>query len=65
MKIITMTKKIGGSLMVRLPSDFVKAKGLHEDEAVEIEVEKVRASGFGILRGMKPFTEKDELDSHD
>lgn len=50
--------------MVRLPADFVKAKGLREDEPVEIEVDKLRG-GFGIFRGMKPFTEKDELESHD
>lgn len=64
MKVLTMTKKVGGSLMVRLPTDMVKAKGLHEGEMVEIEVNKLRGGGFGIFRGMKPFTEEDEMESH-
>ncbi len=65
MKVITMIKRVGGSLMVRLPTDAVKAKGLHEGEMVEIDVEKLRGGGFGIFRGMKPFTQEDELESHD
>ena len=64
-KVITMIKKVGGSLMVRLPTDAVKTKGLHEGEMVEIDVEKLRGGGFGIFRGMKPFTQEDELKSHD
>ena len=51
--------------MVRLPTDTVKAKGLREGEMVEIDVEKLRGGGFGIFRGMKPFTQEDELESHD
>ena len=30
-----------------------------------LDVEKLRGGGFGIFRGMKPFTQEDELESHD
>ena len=64
MKTIARTRKIGGSLVVTLPKEIVKEEAINEGELVEIEVEKAKKSGFGILRGMRSFTKEDELDSH-
>lgn len=64
MKTLTRTRAIGGSLVVTIPKEIVKAESLSENELVEIEVEKVKKSGFGLLKGMRSFTKEDELDTH-
>ena len=39
--------------MVRIPKDLAKLKSITEGELVKINVEKVKKSGFGILKGIK------------
>lgn len=39
----------------------IKKESLIEGELIEVRVEKVRKSGFGMLRGMRPFTEEDKF----
>ena len=63
MKGLTKTRTVGGSLVVTIPKKVVEAESLKEDELVEIKVEKVKKSGFGILKGMRSFTKEDELDT--
>ncbi len=65
MKSVTRARKIGGSIMVTIPKEIVKEEDIKEGELVEIEVEKVRKSYFGALKGIGKFTKKDELDTHD
>jgi len=65
MEALTKTRKIGGSLVVTIPKVIVEGEGLIEDQMVKIEVEKVKKSGFGLLRGMRSFTKEDELDTHE
>jgi len=62
---LTKTRKVGGSLVVTLPKELVKTQKIKENEFVEITVKKCRKPGFGILKGMKPFTVEDELTTHD
>lgn len=59
MKTITRTRSVGGSLIVTIPKEIVKEESLREGELVEIELEKVRKSGFGALKGIGRFTDKD------
>lgn len=49
------TRAIGGSIVVRIPKDIVKEENIREGELVKIEVEKLRKSYFGALKGMKPY----------
>ena len=65
MKVIARTRKVGGSLVITLPIEAVKEKRIVAGELLEIEVNKAKESGFGIFKGMKPFTKEDELDIHD
>ena len=51
--------------MVTLPKEIVKEEGIREGELVKIEVEKVKKSYFGALKGIGSFTEEDELKGHD
>lgn len=62
---VVKTRKVGGSLVITLPKKLVESKKIKEGETLEITIKKVRKDGFGILRGMKPFTAADELTTHD
>ncbi len=64
-KEITEAKKIGGSLMVRIPAKAASEEGIREGDLVELQVKKVRKSWFGAYRGIGPMTREDELDTHD
>jgi len=59
MKALTRTRSVGGSLIVTIPKEIVKEESLRENELVEIKVQKVRKSGFGLLKGIGKFTDKD------
>ncbi len=63
MKTLTRTRAIGGSLVVTIPKEIIKEENIREGELVEIEVGKIKKSGFGILKGMRAFTKEDELDT--
>jgi len=62
---VVKTRKVGGSLVITLPKKLVESKKIKEGEIVEITVKKVKIDGFGVLKGMKPFTAQDELTTHD
>ncbi len=64
-KVVTQAKKIGGSLMVRIPAEAASEEGIQEGDSVIIEVSKVKKSWFGSYPGIGPMTREDELDSHD
>jgi len=62
---LAKTRKVGGSLVVTLPKELVESEKIREGEIVEITVKKLRKKGFGILKGLGPFTVEDELKAHD
>ena len=65
MKTIARTRAIGGSLVVTIPKEIVKNEDLKENELVEINVEKIKKDGFGILKGIGRFTEEDRMKDRD
>jgi hypothetical protein len=62
---LAKTRKVGGSLVVTLPKELVETKKIKEGEIIAISVKKLRKDGFGILKGVGPFTIEDELTAHD
>lgn len=62
---LAKTRKVGGSLVVTLPKELVENEKIKEGEIVEIRVKKLRKDGFGILKGVGPFTVEDELTVHE
>ncbi len=60
-KALAKTRKVGGSIVVTLPNELVQTQKIKENEFVEITVKKCRKDGFGIFKGMSPFTVEDEL----
>jgi hypothetical protein len=55
----TDSTKEGSSKMPKELAESGKKKG------GEISVTKMRKEGFGILKGVGPFTAEDELETHD
>jgi hypothetical protein len=62
---IIKAKRVGGSIMVRLPKEVVEQENIHEGEMVELDVHKAKKSWFGVYPGLGPMTREDELDTHD
>jgi len=58
-------RKVGGSLVVTIPKEVVRAEGIQEGEIVRVEIKKVKKSWFGVARGVGPFTPEDELKAHE
>ena len=64
-KALSKTRKVGGSLVITLPKEFVESQKIKEGEVVEVTVRKFRKEGFGVLKGVKSFTAEDELTTHE
>lgn len=47
-----------------MPKELVESEKIREGEVVEIRVKKMRKDGFGVLKGVGPFTAEDELTAH-
>jgi hypothetical protein len=62
---LAKTRKVGGSLVVTLPKELVETQKIRENEYIEITVKKCKIDGFGILKGIGPFTVEDELTAHE
>ena len=55
---IQRTKKIGGSLMVRIPKDIVELESIHEGEAVQLQIKKIRKDWFGSVPDFTPWNKE-------
>jgi len=51
--------------VVTLPKELVESKKVKDGEILEITIKKVRKDGFGVFKGMTPFTAEDELTAHE
>ena len=60
---LSRARKVGGSIMVRLPKEVVQQEGIHEGEMLELDVKKARKAWFGATPKLSAFTRADELDS--
>jgi len=61
MEVLTRTRKIGGSLLVTIPKDIVREENIREGELIKVDIEKVKKSGFGLFKGIGPFTREDKF----
>jgi hypothetical protein len=61
MENLAKTRKIGGSLVVTIPKLVVEEEGLKADQTVKIDIKKVKKSGFGMFKGIGPFSKKDKF----
>ncbi len=56
---IVKTRRIGGSIVVTIPSEIVKLEQLDENQLVEIKVKRTRTIYFGALKVIGSFTRED------
>ena len=63
MEVISKVRKVGGSLMIRIPRDLVGIEPIQEGQLVKVRLENFKQSGFGILKGMK--IEKEHIKGSD
>lgn len=57
---IQRAKKVGGSVMVRIPKEIVELEDIKEGEAVQIDIQKIKKDFFGISRGMSPYNKAED-----
>lgn len=58
------TRRLGGSLVVRIPKEVVEQEGIVEGETIRVKIKKIKKDWFGALKGIGSFTKEDELDEH-
>ena len=61
---LVRTRKIGGSIVVRIPKEIADHEQIREGELVEVEVRKTKDNWFGAFRELKAFSRDEELDPH-
>jgi hypothetical protein len=61
MEVLTKLRKVGGSVMARIPKEILEKESLNAGETVKLEVKKVKISGFGTLKGIRSFSQKDKF----
>lgn len=62
---IVRARKLGGSLIVRVPKDIVDQKGIVEGETLKLKINKrMRKDWSGALKTLKQLKKEEELDEH-
>ena len=51
-------KRVGGSLMVRIPKEIVDLEGISAGEMIEVDIKKAKKDWFGISPGLKPWSKE-------
>ena len=64
MEVLTKLRKVGGSIMARIPKEVLELESLQPGETVKLEVKKAKKSALGIAKGMRHFAKEDEFDTH-
>ncbi len=59
-KSLAKTRKVGGSIVVTIPSEVVKTEQIEEDQWIEIEVRKHKKSYFGALKGIGSYNRDED-----
>ena len=62
---VIKAKRVGGSIMVRIPKEVVDQEDIREGDMIEVEVSKAKRSYFGTTPGIGPFTREDKMRDHD
>jgi len=59
---LVKARKLGGSIVVRIPKEVVEEEGIVPGETIKITIKKVKKDWFGAFKGVGPFTREDEFD---
>ncbi len=64
-KTVVKARKVGGSIMVRIPKELVEQEDFREGELLELEVKKAKRDWYGSFPALKSFSRNEELDAHE
>ncbi len=56
------SRKIGGSLVVRIPKEIVQEERIKPGQTLIIQIKKNKTDFFGALKEISSFKKSDELD---
>ncbi|MBI5003184.1 AbrB/MazE/SpoVT family DNA-binding domain-containing protein [Candidatus Woesearchaeota archaeon] len=59
---IQYARKVGGSLMVRIPKEIADFENIHSGEMVRVEIKKVPLDCFGMFPSLGSFKKEDKID---
>lgn len=62
MQAVVKPRKIGGSLVVRIPKEIVQAERIKAGQTLIIQIKKSRTDFFGALKELASFSKNDEFD---
>ena len=62
MEAFVKSRKIGGSLIVRIPKEIVQEERIKPGQILIIQIKKPKTDFFGALKGMPSFNKTDEFD---
>ncbi len=65
MKGISRTRAVGGSLIVTIPSEIVRAERLGENQEIEIEVRRKRKDFSEAMKSIGKFTSEDRMEDRE
>ncbi|MDO8660718.1 MAG: hypothetical protein Q7K43_02415 [Candidatus Woesearchaeota archaeon] len=59
METIQRAKRIGGSLMIRIPKDIVELEGISSGMSIQADIKRARKSWFGAFPWLKPLKKEE------
>ena len=55
------TRKIGGSIAIRIPKEIVEEENIGEGDFVAVDVRRAKRDWFGAFPKPRPFSREEEL----
>ncbi|MBI3032537.1 AbrB/MazE/SpoVT family DNA-binding domain-containing protein [Candidatus Woesearchaeota archaeon] len=65
MEVFSRARRVGGSIMVRIPPEILEQENIQNNEVVKLTIEKAKKDWFGVFKGAGKFTKHDELNTHE
>lgn len=60
-KTVQYAKRVGGSLMVRIPKEIVDLQKIKAGEPVEVDIHKMKQDWFGAFPNLSRFKKEDRF----
>ena len=62
MEAFVKSRRLGGSLIVRIPREIVEEEQITTGQTLIIDIKKPKKDFFGALKDISSFNKRDELD---
>jgi PDZ domain-containing secreted protein len=65
MKALAKVRAVGGSLVVTIPKLAAESESIKKGDKITIDIKREKKDYFGAFKGIGPFTQKEEMKSHE